>query len=89
MTIDEAIKIFEEDAEKIGGNPRSDRHAERCRQLAELLKEAKRLLKSAIDEWHIVCEYGDCPEFCEWYEKGECSQEWSRKAEAMKLIGEE
>lgn len=39
MTIDEAIKICEEDAEKIGGNPQSDRHAERCRQLAEWLTE--------------------------------------------------
>lgn len=50
MTIDEAIKLCEEDAEKIGGNPQSDRHAERCRQLAEWLrelKEAKRLLKAA------------------------------------------
>ena len=43
MTIDEAIKICEEDAEKIGGNPQSDRHAERCRQLAEWLTEVKDL----------------------------------------------
>lgn len=43
MTLDEAIKICEEDAEKIGGNPQSDRHAERCRQLAEWLKELKDL----------------------------------------------
>ena len=43
MTIDEAIKICEEDAEKIGGNPQSDRHAERCRQLAEWLTELKDL----------------------------------------------
>ena len=43
MTLDEAIKICEEDAEKIGGNPQSDRHAERCRQLAEWLTELKDL----------------------------------------------
>jgi hypothetical protein len=46
MTIDEAIKICEEDAEKIGGNPQSDRHAERCRQLAEWLTELKELRDS-------------------------------------------
>ena len=92
MTIDEAIKICEEDAEKIGGNPQSDRHVELCRQLAEWLtelKEAKRLLKSAIDEWHIICEYGECGEHCCWYENGKCEQEWSGKAEALKLIGED
>lgn len=46
MTIDEAIKICEEDAEKIGGNPQSDRHAERCRQFAEWLRELKDLRNS-------------------------------------------
>jgi hypothetical protein len=39
MTLVEAIKICEEDAEKIGDNPQPDRHAERCRQLAEWLRE--------------------------------------------------
>lgn len=53
MTIDEAIKICEEDAEKIGGNPQSDRHAERCRQLAEWLTELK--------QWRRV--YGVCPSY--------------------------
>lgn len=53
MTIDEAIKICEEDAEKIGGNPQSDRHAERCRQLAEWLMELK--------QWRRV--YGVCPSY--------------------------
>lgn len=53
MTLDEAIKICEEDAEKIGGNPQSDRHAERCRQLAEWLKELK--------QWRRV--YGICPSY--------------------------
>lgn len=53
MTIDEAIKICEEDAEKIGGNPQSDRHAERCRQLAEWLRELK--------QWRRV--YGVCPSY--------------------------
>lgn len=50
------------------------------------LKEAKRLLKTAIDEWHIVCEWGNCGEYCGWYENGKCTQEWSCKAEAEKLI---
>lgn len=68
MTIDETIKICEEDAEKIGGNPQSDRHAERFRQLAEWLtelKEAKRLLKAAVEDivWlneHTVDGEGGC-----------------------------
>ena len=50
------------------------------------LKEAKRLLKSAIDEWNLVCEWGNCGEYCGWYENGKCTQEWSCKAEAEKLI---
>lgn len=61
------------------------------RQLAEWLrdlKEAKRLLKSAIDEWNLVCEWGNCGEYCGWYQNGRCTQEWSGKAEALKLIGE-
>lgn len=50
------------------------------------LKEAKRLLKSAIDEWNLVCEWGNCGEYCGWYENGKCAQEWSCKEEALKLI---
>ena len=53
------------------------------------LEEAKRLLKSAIDEWSIVCEWGNCGEYCGWYVNGQCSQKWSKEAEALKLIGEE
>lgn len=56
--------------------------------IAELC-EAKRLLKSAINEWPFVCEWGDCGEHCEWYANGQCSQEWSNKAEALALIGED
>ena len=50
------------------------------------LKEAKRLLKSAIDEWNLVCEWGNCGEYCGWFKNGKCTQEWSGKAEALKLI---
>ena len=50
------------------------------------LREAKRLFKSAIDEWHIVCEWGNCEEYCGWYVNGQCSQKWSEEAEALKLI---
>lgn len=53
------------------------------------LEEAKQLLKSAIDEWHIVCEWGNCGEYCGWFKDGKCSQKWSRKAEALKLIRED
>lgn len=65
MTIDEAIKLCEDDAEKIGGNPQSDRHASNCRQLAEWLselKEAKRLLKLALNDFETIelnLEYGE------------------------------
>lgn len=54
--------------------------------LCKELKEAKQLLKSAISEWPFVCEWGECGEHCEWYVNGQCSQEWSGKAEALKLI---
>lgn len=53
------------------------------------LKEAKRLLKSAIDEWNLVCEWGNCGEYCGWFKNGKCSQKWSGEAEALKLIGED
>lgn len=56
---------------------------------SEQIAQYKRLLKSAIDEWHLVCEWGDCGEYCGWYENGKCTQEWSGKAEALALIGEE
>lgn len=58
-------------------------------KLCKELKEAKRLLKSAISEWPFVCEWGECGEHCEWYVNGQCSQEWSGKAEALTLIGED
>lgn len=70
-------------------------HRQLAEWLTELMKkseqiaEYKRLLKSAIDEWHLVCEWGECGEHCEWFENGECAQEWSHKAEALALIGEE
>lgn len=60
MTLDEAIKICEEDAEKIGGNPQSYHHAERCRQLAEWLTE---LIEYREDDWKKVEE--EMPE--PWY----------------------
>lgn len=55
-------------------------------QLEEQIEKAKRLLKSAIDEWHIVCEWGNCGEYCGWFKDGKCTQEWSGEAEAIKLI---
>lgn len=107
MTIDEAIKICEEDAEKIGGNPQSDRHAERCRQLAEWLtelKEAKQLLKVAVEDFHDVLtsqikitNYTLCGK-CKYYLNCNCKDEclarydlkqWRYAEEALKLIGED
>lgn len=58
-------------------------------ELISELKEAKWLLKSAVDEWNLVCEWGNCGEYCGWFENGKCTQEWSNKAEALKLIEEE
>ena len=55
-------------------------------ELMSELEKAKQLLKSAIDEWHIVCEWGNCGEYCGWFENGKCSQKWSGEAEALKLI---
>lgn len=51
------------------------------------LERAKALLKSAIDEWNYDCEYGNCKNCIHW-ENEQCKQEWSKKAEALKLIGE-
>ena len=61
--------------------------ADTIHQLENRLEDAKRLLKSAIGEWPFVCEWGDCGEYCCWFENGRCTQEWSGKAEALKLIG--
>ena len=55
-------------------------------QLEEQLEKAKELLKSAIDEWQIICKWGNCGEYCGWFENGKCTQEWSGKADALKLI---
>lgn len=45
MTIDETIKVCEENAEKIGGNPQSDYHASWYKQVAEWLTELADLKK--------------------------------------------
>lgn len=95
----EVAEKNEAKAQKIGYQflgTTKDREATDCRecaadhrQLAKWLtnyKEAMRLLKSAIDEWHIVCEWGKCGEYCGWYVDGQCSQKWSGEAEALKLI---
>lgn len=58
-----------------------------CRREARL-REAKLLLKSAIDEWNFVCEWGNCGEYCGWFKNGKCTQEWSGKAEALKLLND-
>lgn len=99
LTLDEAIKYCLEVAEgyeireKLGGELTRlidcSQRATENRQIAEWLtelKEAKRLLKSAIDEWNLVCEWGNCGEYCGWFENGKCSQKWSGEAEALKLI---
>lgn len=100
MTLEEAIKILRQHNIK-GASVRritNGRALEKdllaqvlnaCESLMNERTEYKRLLKSAIDEWHIVCEWGNCGEHCGWFESGKCTQEWSGKAEALALIGEE
>ena len=53
MTLDEAIKVCEDNATKIGGNPQSDYHAACYKQVAEWLTELK--------QWRRV--YGICPSY--------------------------
>lgn len=68
-----------------------DKHWNECRQITHYeneLKEAKRLLKSAIDEWNYDCEYGECKNCINWQDE-QCTQGWSGKADALKLIGDE
>lgn len=95
------LEVAEQNEKKAEYRPRMDYYDEiesradclECatehRQLAEWLtelKEAKQLLKSAIDEWHIVCKWGNCGEYCGWFKNGKCTQEWSGKDEALKLL---
>lgn len=77
------------EVEQISDLERYDMLFRECELLNERYKEAKRLLKSAIDEWPFVCEWGDCGEHCEWFANGKCNQEWCNKAEALALIGED
>lgn len=65
MTLDEAIKIYEENA-KLTWNGKPTIAAEECRQIVEWLKDYKRLLgaiddiKSEIEEvGYDKYEYGD------------------------------
>lgn len=48
MTLEEAIKVCEDNAEKIGGNPQSDYHAACYKQVSEWLKDYK-LLRGEYD----------------------------------------
>ncbi len=60
MTIDETIKVCEENAEKIGGNPQLDYHASWYKQVAEWLTELK-ALRSTL-ELCKKCQYvSECP----------------------------
>lgn len=97
MTIDEAIKLCEEDAEKIGGNPQSDYHAYKCKLMANWLKElkeARRLLKAAVEDLAKIPCNNDVyiPSSCDaCIKQGNCdysdSFKWRYADEAKKLIG--
>jgi hypothetical protein len=58
-------------------------------ELMSELKKAKQLLKSAMDEWNLFCEWGYCGTYCSWFKDGKCTLEWSEKDNALKLIGDE
>lgn len=100
MILEEAIKVLRQHNEKgtsvsritEGRTLEKDLLAQvldSCEQLISEKAEYRRLLKSVIDEWNFVCEWGECSERCDWFENGKCTQEWSGKAEALKLIGDE
>ena len=84
MLISECDRLIKEKGELLSKVSGGD--VLRICQLEEQLEKAKRLLKSAIDEWHIVCEWGNCGEYCGWFENGQCTQKWSEEAKALKLI---
>lgn len=77
------------EVEQISDLERYDMLFRECELLNERYEEAKRLLKSAVDEWPFLCEWGECGEYCCWFQNGRCTQEWSNKAEALALIGED
>lgn len=100
MTLDEAIKVLRQHNVKgtsvlkitrgqALGKDLLAQVLDSCEQLISEKAEYKRILKSAIEEWNFVCEWGDCSERCDWYVNGKCTQEWSGKDEALKLIGDE
>lgn len=90
MTLEEAIKICEDNAAEIGGNPQSDYHASCYKQVAEWLaqlKEAKRLLYLVLSDINtdsccsncFSCKrLGSC-DFSERYE-------WRHTDEVEKLL---
>ncbi len=92
MTIDEAIKRCEEEAEKYmeyGIETECYQCAKEHEQLAEWLtelKEAKRLLKAAVEDinFYVDCYEARCDECC-------CDHDnhchWKHEAEALKLLG--
>lgn len=103
MTIDEAIAHALEVAEKneckmTSDDGYTDVSMKRCaaehRQLAEWLtelKEAKRLLKSALATFNDASCNKDCCQ-CKWNNEGcemSCRFAWIHTDEALKLIGED
>ena len=105
MTLDEAIKYCEEEAEKYmeyGIETECYQCAKEHEQLAEWLKElkeAKRLLRIALDDFKEILPEATTCECCKWCSKetGECAYchddvpceqkcGWIYEAEALKLI---
>lgn len=76
----------EPETETTSPDDKDDKDATINHLTAELAK-AKDIIKSAVDEWHIVCDQGECDEYCPWFKFGRCTQEWSAEADALSFIG--
>lgn len=96
MTIDETIKVCEENAEKIGGSPQSDYHASWYKQVAEWLRELKELSLQqnaprlgSIEEYHY--ELAKC-KAAFWSCNRRCmdaEEQYRRKADELRKAQEQ
>ena len=78
MTLEEAIKVCEDNAEKIGGNPQSDYHAACYKQVAEWLTE----LQDLREENKVLIQ--ECDRLIK--EKGELLKKSEQIAEYKRLL---
>ena len=58
---------------------------DRITELEVRLAEAERLIESALNEWTIDCQFGDCS-LCSCWRDGGCSAEWSERENAKAFL---